>query len=142
MLGSLNPNLIILIGFALLFGLCALRVPIGFAMGIAGVTGFAMMSGFDPAFRLVSHSFIASLTNYTLGLLPLFILMCAVATASGMSRQLFRTEQALLGHFRGGLSLSTIASGCCFSAIVVSSAPNAATTTQLPFPTIPRRVIT
>lgn len=138
MLGSLDPNLVILIGFTLLFGLCALRVPIGFAMGIAGVTGFAMLSGFDPAFRLVSHSFIASLTNYTLGLIPLFILMGAVATASGMSRQLFRAGQAWLGHFRGGLALATIAACGGFAAICGSSAATAATMTKLALPEMRR----
>ncbi|HEY5899262.1 MAG TPA: TRAP transporter large permease [Burkholderiales bacterium] len=134
----LDANLVILIGFALLFGLCALRVPIGFAMGIAGTSGFAMMSGFDPAFRLVSHSFIASLTNYTLGLIPLFILMGAVATASGMSRQLFRAGQAWLGHFRGGLALATIAACGGFAAICGSSAATAATMCKLALPEMRR----
>lgn len=133
-----DPNLVILLGFALLFGLCALRVPIGFAMGIAGTAGFALLSGFDPAFRLVSHSFIASLTNYTLGLIPLFILMGAVATASGMSRQLFRAGQAWLGHFRGGVALATIAACGGFAAICGSSAATAATMCKLALPEMRR----
>ena len=134
----LDPNVVILLGFALLFGLCALRVPIGFAMGISGTTGFALMSGFDPAFRLVSHSFIASLTNYTLGLIPLFILMGAVATASGMSRQLFRAAQAWLGHLRGGVALATIAACGGFAAICGSSAATAATMCKLALPEMRR----
>jgi tripartite ATP-independent transporter DctM subunit len=134
----LDPNLVIALGFALLFGLCALRVPIGFAMGIAGTAGFALMSGFDPAFRLVSHSFIASLTNYTLGLIPLFILMGAVATASGMSRQLFRSAQAWLGHLRGGIALATIAACGGFAAICGSSAATAATMCKLALPEMRR----
>ena len=134
----LDPTVVILLGFALLFGLCALRVPIGFAMGISGTTGFALMSGFDPAFRLVSHSFIASLTNYTLGLIPLFILMGAVATASGMSRQLFRAAQAWLGHLRGGVALATIAACGGFAAICGSSAATAATMCKLALPEMRR----
>lgn len=134
----LNPEIVILIGFALLFGLCALRVPIGFAMGIVGTLGFGLLSGFDPAFRLVSHSFIASLTNYTLGLIPLFILMGAVATASGMSRQLFRAAQAWLGHLRGGVALATIAAAGGFAAICGSSAATAATMCKLALPEMRR----
>lgn len=134
----LDSNLIILLGFALLFLLCFMRVPIGFAMGIAGVAGFGAMSGFDPAFRLVSHSFIASLTNYTLGLIPLFILMGAVATAAGMSRQLFRTAQAWLGHLRGGIALATIAACGGFAAICGSSAATAATMCKLALPEMRR----
>lgn len=134
----LNPEIVIVIGFALLFGLCALRVPIGFAMGIVGTLGFGLLSGFDPAFRLVSHSFIASLTNYTLGLIPLFILMGAVATASGMSRQLFRAAQAWLGHLRGGVALATIAAAGGFAAICGSSAATAATMCKLALPEMRR----
>ena len=134
----LDPNLVILLGFALLFLLCFMRVPIGFAMGIAGTVGFGVISGFDPAFRLVSHSFIASLTNYTLGLIPLFILMGAVATAAGMSRQLFRTAQAWLGHFRGGIALATIAACGGFAAMCGSSAATAATMCKLALPEMRR----
>ena len=134
----LDPNLVILLGFVLLFLLCFMRVPIGFAMGIAGTAGFGVMSGFDPAFRLVSHSFIASLTNYTLGLIPLFILMGAVATAAGMSRQLFRTAQAWLGHLRGGIALATIAACGGFAAICGSSAATAATMCKLALPEMRR----
>lgn len=133
-----DPNLIILFGFTSLFGLTALRVPIGIAMGIAGVAGFALIGGFDPAFRLVSHSAIATFTNYTMGLIPLFILMGAVATASGMSRELFQAGHAWLGHFRGGLALATIAACGGFAAICGSSAATAATMTKLALPEMTR----
>lgn len=134
----LDPNLAILLGFLVLFGLCALRVPIGIAMGIAGFSGFAAISGLEPAFRLLSHSPIATMTNYTMGLIPLFILMGAVATASGMSRQLFQAGQAWLGQFRGGLALATIASCGGFAAICGSSAATAATMTKLALPEMRR----
>jgi len=134
----LDPNLAILLGFFVLFGLCALRVPIGIAMGIAGFSGFAAISGLEPAFRLLSHSPIATMTNYTMGLIPLFILMGAVATASGMSRQLFQAGQAWLGQFRGGLALATIASCGGFAAICGSSAATAATMTKLALPEMRR----
>lgn len=107
-------------------------------MGTAGLIGFATISGLEPAFRLLSHSPIATMTNYTMGLIPLFILMGAVATASGMSRELFQAGQAWFGPFRGGLALATIASCGGFAAICGSSAATAATMTKLALPEMRR----
>ena len=45
----MDRNLVAALGFALMFVLLLLRVPIGIAMGISGVLGFGLLSGFAPA---------------------------------------------------------------------------------------------
>jgi len=130
----IGPNLAILIGFGSLLLLCLLRVPIGLAMGTAGILGFGLMTGFEPAFKLLSHSVISTFSDYTMGLVPLFILMGAVAVTSGMSGELFRAAQLWLGNFRGGLAVATVASCGGFAAICGSSAATAATMTRVALP--------
>ena len=46
--------------------------------------------------------------NYTLSVIPLFILMGALAEHSGMSASLFRAAEAFAGHMRGGLAMAVI----------------------------------
>ncbi|GER01693.1 hypothetical protein JCM17845_23160 [Iodidimonas gelatinilytica] len=48
----MTPILIALFGVVLLFVLILLHVPIGPAMGIAGVVGFALLAGLDPALAI------------------------------------------------------------------------------------------
>lgn len=38
-----------LIGFAAIFGLALLRVPLAFAMGLVGVVGIGLTRGWQPA---------------------------------------------------------------------------------------------
>jgi TRAP-type C4-dicarboxylate transport system permease large subunit len=47
----------------------------------------------------------------------MFLLMGALASTSGMSRELFRAANSFLGHFRGGLGIATIAACGGFAAI-------------------------
>ena len=86
----LDTNLVMFLGFGLTLVLCALRVPIGLAMGSSGILGFGLLTGFEPAFRLVSHSVISTFSDYTMGLIPLFILMGALMTVSGITTTLVR----------------------------------------------------
>ena len=134
----IDANLAIAIGFGVMFLLCALRVPIGLAMGASGMLGFSLLAGFRPAFRLVSHSVIGTFSDYTMGLIPLFILMGAVAVGSGISSDLFRAAQLWLGGLRGGLASATVATCGGFAAICGSSAATAATMTRIALPEMRR----
>ncbi|RAH98856.1 C4-dicarboxylate ABC transporter permease [Acuticoccus sediminis] len=125
-------------GFVALFVMMALRVPIGIAMGLVGVFGFAAVRGFGPALNLLTTSPIRVIADFNLSLIPFFILMGVFATNSGMSREMFRAGQAWLGRFRGGLALSTIAACAGFAAICGSSVATAATMTKIALPEMRR----
>ena len=58
-----------------------------------------------------------TVTDYTFAVIPMFLLMGAFVTNSGMSRELFRAANAFLGHLRGGLGIATIAACGGFAAI-------------------------
>ena len=130
----MDRDLVALLGFAGMFALMALRVPIGVAMGIVGVLGFAALSGLGPALNLLGNVPLSVLTDYNLSVIPMFILMGAFASHAGMSRELFDAGRAWLGHRRGGLGYATIAACGGFAAINGSSVATAATMTQVALP--------
>jgi tripartite ATP-independent transporter DctM subunit len=77
-------------------------------------------------------------TDYNFSLIPMFVLMGVLATASGMSRELFRAGHAWLGPFKGGLALATIGACGGFAAICGSSVATAATMTNIALPEMRR----
>ncbi len=126
-----------LFGFAGLFLLMVLRIPLAFAMAAVGVVGIAVMRGWQAAGASATTE-ILDIAKYTLSVVPLFILMGQLVTKAGMSRELFRASYAFLGHRRGGLALSTIASCAGFGAICGSSLATVATMARVAMPEMRR----
>jgi tripartite ATP-independent transporter DctM subunit len=134
----MSGDVVAVLGFVGLFGLMLLRVPVGIAMIVVGVGGFAALSGIGPAMGLLAHSPIRTATDYAFGLIPLFVLMGVVAGKSGISGELFRAANAWVGHRRGGLAMATFAACGGFSAICGSSVATAATMGQVALPEMRR----
>ena len=130
----MSSDVVAVIGFLLLFVLILLRVPIGMAMGLVGVGGFAYLSGGGPALKIVGHTSMRTVTDFNFAIVPLFLLMGSFATTSGMSRELFRAGNAFLGQMRGGLGIATIAACGGFAAICGSSVATAATFSRVAYP--------
>ena len=133
-----TADLVAVAGFAAMFLMMLVRVPIGVAMALTGVGGFAAIAGWGPALNLLATSPVRTATDYNFSLIPMFILMGVLATASGMSKELFRAGYAWLGHFRGGLALATIGACGGFAAICGSSVATAATMSNIALPEMRR----
>jgi tripartite ATP-independent transporter DctM subunit len=129
----------LLISFAALFVLLLWGVPIGFAMGIVGVAGFALIVGWAPAFSMVGQIAVDNVMNYNFSVLPLFIAMGSLFAHSRMADELFDAAQAFLGHLRGGLSMATIIACGAFSAVSGSSLACAAAMTKVSVPFMRQR---
>jgi tripartite ATP-independent transporter DctM subunit len=127
-----------ILGFVALFVLMLLRVPVGMAMGLVGVVGFGTIVDWGPALKNVGHTTARTVTDYNFAVIPLFLLMGAFATTSGMSRELFRAANAFVGHLRGGLGIATIAACGGFAAICGSSVATAATFSRVAYPEMRR----
>jgi tripartite ATP-independent transporter DctM subunit len=134
----MSTDLVAITGFVVLFVLMLLRVPVGMAMGLVGVTGFGYLVGAEPALKLISQTSMRTVTDYTFGIIPMFLLMGQFASRSGMSRELFRAANAFFGHVRGGLGLATIAACGGFAAISGSSVATAATFSTIAYPEMRR----
>ncbi len=129
-----------IIGFACLMALILIRMPIGFAMGVIGFFGFAMLSdwNWNAALSMSSRRVIDTSQEYGLSVIPLFILMGNFITRSGISKELYQASYAFLGHLRGGLSMATVVACGAFSAICGSSLATAATMAKVSFPPMRR----
>ncbi len=134
----MSTDAVAVIGFIVLFVLMLLRVPVGMAMGLVGVSGFGYIVGGWPALKMVGQTSMRTVTDYTFGVIPMFLLMGAFVSNSGMSRELFRAANSFLGHLRGGLGIATIAACGGFAAISGSSVATAATFSTVAYPEMRR----
>jgi C4-dicarboxylate transporter DctM subunit len=133
-----NSEIVAIVGFVCLFALMLLRVPVGMAMGLVGIAGFGCLTGFGPAMKLVGQTTMRTVTDYSFGVIPMFLLMGAFVSVSGISRELFRAANTFVGHWRGGLGIATIAACGAFAAISGSSVATAATFSAVAYPEMRR----
>jgi C4-dicarboxylate transporter, DctM subunit len=129
-----------LVGLLVMLLLAFLRLPIALAMGLVGVVGYAYMRDWSwtAALAAVQTKVYETGRNYTLSVIPLFILMGSFVTRAGMSQELFRAAYAFIGHLRGGLAMATIVGCGGFGAICGSSIATAATFSKVAYPSMKR----
>jgi tripartite ATP-independent transporter DctM subunit len=135
----MTPLAIGALGIVALFGLILLQVPIGFAMIIVGVVGYALQAGWAPAVTILASEPSGLLASVDLATVPLFLLMGTFASAAGFSRDVYNAAAALLGHRRGGLAYATIGGCAAFGAVCGSSTATAATFAKAALPEMLRR---
>ena len=114
-------------GIAALLSLLVLRVPVAFAMFLVGFIGIWVLNGWNGAMGLLSSETFTLASSSELVVVPLFILMGNVASATGMSRQLYNAAYAIIGHIRGGLASATLLGCGGFAALSGSSVASALT---------------
>lgn len=129
------------IGIAGVVGLLALifiRVPIGLALAISGVLGYAALDGWSNALKMAGNVPFNLASAYALSVIPLFILMGAIASRANMARELFDASNAVFSGVRGALANATIGSCALFGAICGSSVATAATFSSVSIPEMRR----
>jgi C4-dicarboxylate transporter DctM subunit len=126
------------LGVAALLLLIFVRVPIAVALAGTGLLGYAALDGWRPAlkmFGLVPYSLASA---YSLSVIPLFILMGAVAARAKMASELFQASNAVFSGIRGALANATIGACTLFGAICGSSIATAATFSKVAIPQMRR----
>lgn len=130
----MDPLTIAFLGLAGMFVLILLHVPLGIAMGVAGVIGFGLLAGFKPALSLLASETASLFSSLDLATIPLFLLMGSFATAAGLSEDLYRIAYAFVGHRRGGLAMATIGGCAGFGSVCGSAIATAATFGKVALP--------
>lgn len=130
----MSPEITGIVGIALLLFFFLLGMPVAFSMAFVGLVGFAYLAGIEPALTILAQDIYDSFSSYGLSVIPMFILMGSFAFASGISDRLYKTTNAWVGHFRGGLTIATVLACSGFAAICGSTAATAATMGKIALP--------
>ena len=126
------------VGFAAMLVLIALRAPIGLSMLLVGAAGYVHLSSPAAFFGYMKTNPYHQFANYTLSVIPLFILMGALAERAGIARALFKSAEGAFGRFRGGLAMAVIGACTAFGAICGSSVATTATFGRAALPELMR----
>ncbi|UJW83371.1 TRAP transporter large permease [Hydrogenophaga sp. SL48] len=123
-----------ILGFAAVFLLALLRVPLAVSMSLVGIAGLGLLRGWPAAYASTSQVIFETGFQYVLSVIPLFVLMGNFVARAGMARELFSAANAFVGHKRGGLAMASVIASGGFGAICGSSIATAATMTRVAFP--------
>src|SRR5260221_8954009 len=127
-----------ILGVAGLLLLIFARVPIGLALAASGLAGYAALDGWAKALKMFGMVPFTLASAYSLSVIPLFILMGAVASRANMARELFDASNAVFSGIRGALASATIGACAAFGAICGSSIATAATFSKVSIPEMRR----
>jgi tripartite ATP-independent transporter DctM subunit len=86
-----------------------------------GFLGCAVLTGLEPAFKMMVLTPYNTLSNYTFTVVPLFILMGNLIGSSGLARDIFGTAHKWVGWLPGGVAQATMVGGAIFGALSGSS---------------------
>ena len=123
----MSPAMIGIVGIVALFVLLIVRVPVALSMFVVGFFGIVSLNGTNAATSLLASETFTLASSPELVVIPLFILMGNVASATGMSRQLYNAAYALIGQIKGGLASATVIGCGGFAALSGSSVASALT---------------
>ncbi|CAN1532780.1 DctQ TRAP-type C4-dicarboxylate transport system, large permease component [Rhabdaerophilaceae bacterium] len=134
----MSGSSIALIGFAVMLAAMALRMPIGLSMLVVGGVGYSLLNGLGPFLAYMKTNTYHQFANYTLSVIPLFILMGALAERAGIATALFKAAERGFGRMRGGLGMAVIGACTAFGAICGSSVATTATFGRAALPELTR----
>jgi tripartite ATP-independent transporter DctM subunit len=97
-----------------LLGAMAMRIPVAFALMLAGIALMIQLDSFDA--QILAQNLISGADSFPLLAIPFFMLAGELMNAGGLSRRIVALPMALLGHKRGGLGFVAI-----IAAVVMAS---------------------
>src|SRR4030095_8547186 len=108
--------------------------PIAIALAASGLCGYAALDGWGTALKMFGRVPFTLASAYSLSVIPLFILMGAVASRVNMAKELFQACNGVFSGLRGALANATIGACALFGAICGSSIATAATFSRVAVP--------
>lgn len=123
---------------AMMFFMLAAGVHIGVSLGLGGILGMYLAIGPDAALAQLATIPFSTTNSFTLAVIPLFVLMGALATQAGLTTDLYRAAYNWLGRLSGGLAMATTVASAAFGAACGSTIVNSAVFTKLAMPEMTR----
>lgn len=94
--------------FLVLFILLFAGMPIGFALALIGFIGLIFCFGIDMAFSQLGMVPFSSVADYSLSVVPLFMLAGILASKTGIINGIYNAAYKWLGPLPGGLAVTSI----------------------------------
>ena len=121
-------SLFIVIAVLVLFlGLLAIRFHVGLSLMVAGLVGVVLMRGTDAAVSTAANQPFSTSADYSLTIIPLFILMGVFAVHARLAQAGFDLASRVLRRFPGGAALASLSGSGLFAAVTGSSVATVAT---------------
>ncbi|MDP2744505.1 MAG: TRAP transporter large permease subunit, partial [Dehalococcoidia bacterium] len=134
----MDPMMLVLIVTGLLLLLLVLGMPVAFALALCGTIGLAALRSLGLAAQMLGVTPLERIGNYSLTMVPMFILMGALAFTAGLSRVAYDVGYKWLGRIPAGLGVATMVAGAIFGAISGSSTATAAALGRVAIPEMRR----
>ena len=128
--------LAILIGMVML--LMAIGMPVALTFITTNILGALIFIGVNGLAQVVDNA-TALVTSFTLGPVPMFVMMGALFFHTGLANRVFDGLDVLFGRLPGRLCYLTVAGGAIFSTLTGSSMANTAMLGSLMVPEMQRR---
>jgi C4-dicarboxylate transporter DctM subunit len=126
-----------IVGLILLLTLAA-GIPVAFALGLTAIISIALF--LTPAeFAFFADFVFASLNDFGLLAIPLFILMGAIFGRSKASQDLLEAAHVWVGRLPGGLAMSSVMACSVFAALTGSSPATSAAIGRIAIPEMKKR---
>ena len=125
-------------GFAAMITLLALGIPVAYAIGTVAILGILYAVG--PVFLLSTIQSLpyAFASDYNFVVVPLFVLMGALASRAGIITDLYQAAFQLTSRIRGSLMMATVMAQAMFAAISGSTTVAASIFTRMALPEMTR----
>ncbi len=132
----MSPDIIGVIGIAVMLLLMFLGIPIAVCMASVGFGGIVAIWGWDKALLAMGMVPYTQVANYFLSVLPVYLLMGEFADVSGLMKDSYRSANTWLGSLPGGLAMASIVGAALFSAVSGSSMACAAIMARISLPSL------
>ncbi|VCU60001.1 TRAP-type C4-dicarboxylate transport system, large permease component [Tritonibacter mobilis] len=106
--------------------LLAVGMPIGFAIGLAGVIGIFSMGGGTTFLAIGPSKIFNGLNIFPFLAMPFFILAGEIMNSTGITGRLVKLAEVLVGRFRGGLAHTNMLASVFFAGLTGSATADAA----------------
>jgi len=116
------------------FALVLLGLPIAVSLG--GATMIAAYTLSPIPLAIVGQKLFSNLDHFTLMAVPFFFFAAALMESGGLVRRLVGLANAMVGHLRGGLGMTTVLACIFFAAISGSSPATVAAVGNLMYPAL------
>ena len=130
----LSPTTLAICSVGALLLLLAAGVPIFVSLGLVGVVGIGLLSGFSTAFGMLREVPYAANAEYLYLVIPLFVLMGHFAFYAGITNRAFDIGRKWFSKMPAGLALATICACAFMGAACGSSVAASATMGRIALP--------